>query len=319
MRKHITIGIRVTARRGEFLPKEPGKERQTRAKWYGIVSESVGDNLWVITWDNGQSTREKSTALCIEPSTAGRQPLLPLSPQGQAPRRGSGNDIYEHPDHLAGAAGAVLIIDDHGNLCTRNVPRPALISRYFKDSPKVDNHNQARQHDLGLEELWGTQDCWFRLHVTLQGITATDCWKLTRYHVASTNKFKTLTINDFSDVLAARLIYNNLLNGSRTTTRTANKRPLQVSVATDLICNHKPVSLPRVKGKTKQVRCRWCAVFNDTHTSYTSVVCSECKVGLCVKTNRSSTRDCFDLHRSASALQLQKLTSTAKSRGNYNI
>jgi hypothetical protein len=111
MRKHITIGIRVTARRGEFLPKEPGKERQTRAKWYGIVSESVGDNLWVITWDNGQSTREKSTALCIEPSTAGRQPLLPLSPQGQAPRRGSGNDIYEHPDHLAGAAGAVLIIE----------------------------------------------------------------------------------------------------------------------------------------------------------------------------------------------------------------
>ena len=43
--------------------------------------------------------------------------------------------------------------DDHGNLCTRNVPRPTLISRYFKDSPKVDNHNQARQHDLGLEEL----------------------------------------------------------------------------------------------------------------------------------------------------------------------
>jgi len=28
--------------------------------------------------------------------------------------------------------------DDHGNLCTRNVPRPALISRYFKDPPKVD-------------------------------------------------------------------------------------------------------------------------------------------------------------------------------------
>ena len=41
--------------------------------------------------------------------------------------------------------------DEHGNLCTRDVPRPALISRYFKDSPKVDNHNQARQHDLGLE------------------------------------------------------------------------------------------------------------------------------------------------------------------------
>ncbi len=31
--------------------------------------------------------------------------------------------------------------DDRGDLCTRNVPRPALISRYFKDSSKMDNHN----------------------------------------------------------------------------------------------------------------------------------------------------------------------------------
>ena len=74
MRKHITIKIRETTRRGEFLPIEHGKKRQTRAKLYGIVSESMGDNLWVITWDNGQSTREKSTALCIKSSTAGRQP-----------------------------------------------------------------------------------------------------------------------------------------------------------------------------------------------------------------------------------------------------
>jgi hypothetical protein len=48
--------------------------------------------------------------------------------------------------------------DDHGNLCSRAVQRPAVISRYFRDSPKVDNHNQARQHDLALEELWLTQD-----------------------------------------------------------------------------------------------------------------------------------------------------------------
>jgi hypothetical protein len=183
----------------------------------------------------------------------------------------------------------------------------------------VDNHNQARRHDLGIEELWGTKDCWFRLHVIMQVITATNCWKLARYHVTSTHKFKELTMNDFCDVLAARLIYNNLLNGSRTTTRNPNKRPLELSVATDLMCIHKPVSLPRVKGKAKQVRCRWCAVFHDTHTSYTSVLCSECQVGLCVKTNTSSTRDCFDLHKLASALQLQIMTCTGKRRGSYNI
>jgi hypothetical protein len=31
--------------------------------------------------------------------------------------------------------------DENSNLCTRDVPRPSVISRYFKDSPKVDNHN----------------------------------------------------------------------------------------------------------------------------------------------------------------------------------
>jgi hypothetical protein len=46
--------------------------------------------------------------------------------------------------------------DDNGNLCTRDVPRHGVISHYFKDSPKVDNHKQARQHDLALEEIWLT-------------------------------------------------------------------------------------------------------------------------------------------------------------------
>ncbi len=83
-------------------------------------------------------------------------------------------------------------------------------------------------------------------------------------------------MNDFNNVLVARLIYNNLLNGSRTTMRNTNKRPLEHFVATDLMmCNHKPASLPRAKRKTKQVRCRGCTICNDTHTSYTSVVCSE--------------------------------------------
>ncbi len=64
--------------------------------------------------------------------------------------------------------------DDHGNLCSRAVHRPAILSRYFKDSPKLDNHNHARQHDLALEELWLTQDCWFHLHTNMQGIVAMD-------------------------------------------------------------------------------------------------------------------------------------------------
>ena len=111
MRKHITIGIRVTARRGEFLPKPPGKERAIRAKWYGHVTESVEDNKWVVSWDNGQSTTEKSSQLCVEPPTTGRLPLLQLSPQVRAPRRASSNQVQDLPNPLAEAAGAVLFLE----------------------------------------------------------------------------------------------------------------------------------------------------------------------------------------------------------------
>jgi hypothetical protein len=47
----------------------------------------------------------------------------------------------------------------YGNICVRTVPRLALASEYFSKSPRVDNHNQLRQHDLALEELWQTHDC----------------------------------------------------------------------------------------------------------------------------------------------------------------
>ena len=35
----------------------------------------------------------------------------------------------------------------HGNVATRDVPRPHLVSEYFKRSPAVDVHNQLRQHE----------------------------------------------------------------------------------------------------------------------------------------------------------------------------
>jgi hypothetical protein len=44
--------------------------------------------------------------------------------------------------------------DEYGNLATREIPRPACVSQYFEFSPKVDNHNQVRQHELALEKHW---------------------------------------------------------------------------------------------------------------------------------------------------------------------
>jgi hypothetical protein len=40
--------------------------------------------------------------------------------------------------------------DAVGNVAQRSVPRPDVISRYFKDSNVIDSHNQARQYELAL-------------------------------------------------------------------------------------------------------------------------------------------------------------------------
>ena len=63
MRVNISVGSRVSARRGPFLPLQDGQRRQQRARLYGWVRESVGEKLWVVAWDDGQITREKSAQL----------------------------------------------------------------------------------------------------------------------------------------------------------------------------------------------------------------------------------------------------------------
>ena len=163
-----------------------------------------------------------------------------------------------------------------------------------------------------MEEIWLTHVCWFRLHSTLHGILATDCWKLFRYHVSNNHNMKTISVNDFCDILSKKLIDNNMNNGVTTATRSNLKRPRRAT--TPELCNHKPVPLQRVNGKTRQLRCRRCSLFHKIFTSYTSYKCEDCNVGLCVASNRPGSRDCFEHHRMASPAYLCTLTSTTKLR-----
>ena len=109
MRKHICVGARVSARRGDFLAGEVGQRRKTREKWYGVVSDSIGAGLWVVTWDNDRTTSEKSSQLQLHLEGAGRQPLLDLSPVSNTaarPPRNEDEDLIERP---AGSEGVVLL------------------------------------------------------------------------------------------------------------------------------------------------------------------------------------------------------------------
>jgi hypothetical protein len=104
--------------------------------------------------------------------------------------------------------------DEHLNVATRDIPRPDLVSQYSSRSPKVDNHNQSKHHELMLEELWLTQDCWFRLYTTFFGIHVTDYWKLCRHHLHEYDPLACHGVVAFADrlakVLAARGVRRNL-------------------------------------------------------------------------------------------------------------
>jgi hypothetical protein len=72
--------------------------------------------------------------------------------------------------------------DSFGNICTRNVDRPQVVSNFFAGSNVIDTHNQLRQDSLRLEKRWITQNPWFRLATTYVGICVTDAFLLCNYH-----------------------------------------------------------------------------------------------------------------------------------------
>eukprot|EP00873_Tetraselmis_striata_P015222 jgi/Tetstr1/435486/TSEL_024391.t1 len=185
--------------------------------------------------------------------------------------------------------------DDFGNTVTRSIPRPYVLSNYFERSPRVDNHNQSRQHDLALEEAWKTQDCWFRLATTLCGIVTTDCRKITKFHAPYAHPYASMTIKDFSELMARALIYNGL-DGDLAPSRPPGHRlaiaPKRYLDTTD---QHTPGNHGRyANGRSKQSRC--CRCYRDEgEEHWSSFYCVHCGITLCMPSSVHS-RDCWQHH-----------------------
>merc|ERR1712232_1210055 len=70
-------------------------------------------------------------------------------------------------------------------------------------------HNQARQAIVKLEKHWVTQNCWFRIVLTIIGMTVTDCWKAFRDGISKTTHDHNISVIDFADRLCGDLLRNN--------------------------------------------------------------------------------------------------------------
>jgi hypothetical protein len=92
--------------------------------------------------------------------------------------------------------------DKYGNVKHRRVDRPDIVSKYFRESNKIDRHNQLRQNELALEQLWLTKDPWFRIDTTLVGMTVTDAYLLAKYSCSTASGIKKMSIRDFATRVA---------------------------------------------------------------------------------------------------------------------
>jgi hypothetical protein len=72
--------------------------------------------------------------------------------------------------------------DSYGNVCTRYVDRPEVMSNYFAHSNTIDVHNQLRQDSLKLKKKWIMQEPFFCLGTTMIGINVTNTYLLANYH-----------------------------------------------------------------------------------------------------------------------------------------
>ena len=112
--------------------------------------------------------------------------------------------------------------DSYGNIVTRYVDRPEVISNFFCSSNVIDTHNQLRQDLLQLEKKWLTKNAYFRLATTLIGINVTDAYLLANYHKvinssANGSDEKKIGIQRFAGILSFQLLKNAKRLASSTT------------------------------------------------------------------------------------------------------
>jgi hypothetical protein len=98
--------------------------------------------------------------------------------------------------------------DDNGNMAMREIFRPSCVSNYFEHSNTIDTHNHLRQGILKLEKHWITQSIWQRLPITVIGMTVVDSMKALKHHVHLNNRYKNMTMEQFTEILAYQLLHN---------------------------------------------------------------------------------------------------------------
>jgi hypothetical protein len=242
--------------------------------------------------------------------------------------KGAGSTAFD-PEHPYVAK----FLDHSGHNNERHIPRSAVLNRFFAASPRIDNHNQRRQHELDVAYTWQTDDCWFRFNGEILGITVVDVLKACHAHLPLGHPIVKKTTKQVASMLALQLVNNDFPDvrpGSgdgqaserprkrrrRSSAQAQQQRPVPVSgssaVTSAVSTPQAPLSQhtltsnaqtttavkkgsSETRGRAKQGRCFWCNHVLNKRT-LTTFHCRECTVKRQGVFMYFCSNPCFDLH-----------------------
>ena len=216
--------------------------------------------------------------------------------------------------------------DDFGNVRTRQINRPEIAHFLFQYLPLIDEHNKQRQNILNLEKSWPTQNCWFRLLVTVTGMCVVDLHRVYR-NIKLSDGSATEKEAEEVDTMAIRVFSDKLCNNLRVMTGRAaenvarfNFRAHHVNAAgggqnedgallvrikddngfATRAVTTKQASKGRSVGTSRQQNCFICRKYlgadGKTVFNNTSLCCAMCYMPLC-KQERGRQMTCLQEHK----------------------
>ena len=195
--------------------------------------------------------------------------------------------------------------------------------------PLIDEHNKQRQNILGLEMKWPTKCCWFRLLVTLVGMSVVDLYRIYLNHDKET--YEKMTILDFSEEMCLNLrermersVTFRMLSQDAARIGDAEMR-LERLIDVDGNITREPSLTMQTKhkwisGSAITSNCFICHkyVMTEGETNYMKMCfcCIDCKMPLCLADRHSTKREmtCYQEHKSSTDLDIGCTSACKKGR-----
>lgn len=208
--------------------------------------------------------------------------------------------------------------DEFGIVSTKQISRPHLLEWVYDFLPLIDEHNRQRQNILNLERKWPTKCCWFRLLVTIVGMSVVDLYRI--YLNQEKEKYKTITVVEFSDLICREIKERqsrpapprNVVCQMFATDNGTEMRIERVTNSAGHVTqrsptNHQKTKERRLKGRVIGQNCYICRKYlkEDGSTRYnkTAHCCMDCKAPLCLvdrSTSRAGRMSCYMEHKTSS-------------------